>query len=121
MSKERRINESEIVDCHTHASGIDAFNFFIPRVPSTQSIAELEEKITRNGVSHCIVFPMPCSLYYNPRVILDEGRLQPSGLEDFPYEMENKALLYEVGLSSGCFLPFLAIDPKEKIDRKSVV
>jgi len=121
MSKERwvnEVNEEVVVDCHTHASGIDAFNFFVPRAPSSQSINELEEKITRAGVSYCIVFPMPFTLYYNPRLALKEGKLQPSGLENFPYEVENKTLLYEVGLSSGRFIPFLAIDPKEKVEKQ---
>lgn len=118
MSKEKEIRDLEIIDSHTHASGIEAFNFFIPRVPSTQSIAELGRKMAENGVSYAIVFPMPFSLYYNPRIVLNENKLQPSGLEDFPYEVENRALMYEVSLSSGCFLPFLAIDPKEEIEKQ---
>ena len=118
MNKERQIKDLEIIDCHSHASGIEAFNFFIPRVPSTQSITELERKMAGNGVSYAIVFPMPFSLYYNPRVVLNENKLQPSGLEDFPYEAENKALMHEVSSSSGCFLPFLAIDPKEEVEKQ---
>jgi Predicted metal-dependent hydrolase of the TIM-barrel fold len=61
---------------------------------------------------------MPFTLYYNPKLVVEEGKLQPSGLENFPYEAENKALLYEVGLSSGHFIPFLAIDPKEKVEKQ---
>jgi len=119
MIREREIKDLQTIDCHTHASGIEVFNFFIPRVPSTQSIAELERKMVSNGVSYAIVFPMPFSLYYNPRIVLSENRLHPSGLEDFPYEVENKALLHEVSLSAGCFLPFLAIDPKEKVEEQA--
>lgn len=119
MKKEIFISEGRIIDCHTHASGIDAFNYFVPRLPSTQSIAELEKKLNENGVSYCIVFPMPFSLYYNPKLAMEKGKLQPSGWEDFPYEKENKALLYETGFSSNSFLPFLAIDPKEKIENQA--
>lgn len=118
VNKERDIGDLQIVDGHTHASGIEGYNFFIPRVPSSQSIAELERKMVFNGISFAIVFPMPFSLYYNPRVVLNENRLQPSGLEDFPYEVENKALMHEVSFSSGCFLPFLAIDPKERVEKQ---
>lgn len=82
MKKEIFISEEGIVDAHTHASGIDAFNYFVPRLAS------------------------------------EKGRLQPSGLEDFPYEKESKALLYETNLSSNCFLPFLAIDPREKVNNQ---
>lgn len=116
MKKEIFISEGEIVDGHTHASGIDAFNYLVPRLPSTQSINELEKKMKENGVSYCLVFPMPFSLYYNPRLASEKGKLQPSDLEDFPYEKENKALLYETSFSSNCFLPFLAIDPKQKVN-----
>jgi len=72
--------------------------------------------MNENDISYCIVFPMPFSLYYNPRLVLEKGKLQSSGWEDFPYEKENKALLYETSFSSNCFLPFLAIDPKEKVN-----
>lgn len=118
MKKEIIISEGKIVDCHTHASGIDAFNYFVPRLPSTQSINELEKKMKENDISYCIVFPMPFSLYYNPKLVLEKGKLQPSGLEDFPYEKENKALLYEANFSNNCFFPFLAIDPKEKVNNQ---
>ena len=114
MSKEH-ISESSIIDCHTRASGVEAYNFFIPRLPFAQSIAELEKKMAENKISYCIVFPMPFSLYYDPRLAVRNNILRASGLEDFPYQVENKALLYEVGLSSKCFLPFLAVNPKEKV------
>ncbi len=118
MKKEIIISEGKIIDGHTHASGIDVFNYFVPRLPSTQSINELGKKMKDNDISYCLVFPMPFSLYYNPRLASEKGRLQSSGLEDFPYEKENKALLYEVSLSSDCFLPFLAIDPREKVNNQ---
>lgn len=119
MNKER-INDLSIIDCHTHASGIDAYNFFIPRLPSTHSVAELERKIIDNKISYCIVFPMPFTLYYDPKEAVCNNKLQPSGLEDFPYQTENKALLHEVNFSSKskCFFPFLAIDPNEKVNEQ---
>lgn len=118
MRKEQEIDDIEIIDGHTHASGIEAFNFFTPRLPSSQSIAELEAKMVRSGVAFAVVFPMPSTLYYNPRILLSDDTLQPSGLEDFPYEVENRALMYEVSVSLGHFLPFLAIDPKEEVEKQ---
>jgi len=116
LSKE--IRDSEIIDAHTHASGIDMYNFFLPRAPSTQSVAELGEKMVASGVSCAVVFPMPFSFYYSPREVLRTGELRPSGLEDFPYEKENQALMYEVGFVPGYFLPFLAIDPGEEVEKQ---
>lgn len=115
----RRIEE-DIIDVHTHATGIDILNYFTPRVPSTQSLLEIRGKLTRYGISQAVVFPFPGSLYYNPRLILEKNIWEPSGMEDFPYQQANMALLAEIrirGLHEQ-FLPFLAIDPLEKADEQ---
>lgn len=110
----------EIIDTHTHATSIDILNFFTPRVPSTQSLAELRKKMAICGVSRAIVFPFPGTLYYNPRKILLEDVWEPSGLEDFPYQQENLVLLEEIEARGWkkFFFPFLAFDPREKVDQQ---
>lgn len=109
-----------IIDAHTHATGIDVLNFFTPRIPSTQSLAELKRKMEICGVSSAIVCPFPGTIYYNPRKILLENIWEPSGLEDFPYQQENLVLLEEIKLRGWeeFFFPFLAFDPKEKADQQ---
>ena len=115
-----RNKEFEIIDVHTHATGIDILNFFTPRIPSTQSLAELKGKMEACGVSSAIVCPFPGTIYYDPRKILSENIWEPSGLEDFPYQQENLVLLEEIEARGWkkSFFPFLAFDPKEKVDQQ---
>lgn len=115
-----RNKEFEIIDVHTHATGIDILNFFTSRIPSSQSLAELKRKMEACGINTAIVCPFPGTIYYNPRKILSESIWEPSGLEDFPYQQENSTLLAEIRLRrwEKFFFPFLAFDPKEKVNQQ---
>ncbi|PIQ69798.1 hypothetical protein COV89_03865 [Candidatus Shapirobacteria bacterium CG11_big_fil_rev_8_21_14_0_20_40_12] len=115
-----RNKEFEIIDVHTHATGIDILNFFTPRIPSTQSLAELKGKMEASGITRAVVFPFPGTLYYNPKKILLENVWEATGLEDFPYQQENLALMAEIRLRQweSSLLPFLAFDPIEKVDQQ---
>jgi len=115
-----RNNKFEIIDVHTHATGIDILNFFAARIPSTQSLMELKSKMEACGVSSAIVCPFPGTIYYDPRKILSENIWEQSGLEDFPYHQENSVLLKEIEIRKWkkFFFPFLAFDPKEKVDQQ---
>ena len=84
--------ELGIVDVHTHAGGIDIFNFARGRYPTTQNARDLVLKAHLNDIDHVVVFPMPTPLYYDLRKYL-RGQLEPGGIEEFPYEASNKSLL----------------------------
>lgn len=112
-----REEKEAIIDSHTHA-GIDAYNFFTPRYPFCQSLRDLRAKAKRNGVNFIICFPMPLPFYYHPLKVIKSQKWIATDLEDFPYQRSNEALLYEARLFSGCALPFLAIDPKEKVKQQ---
>lgn len=99
---------------------MDILNYFTPRIPSVQSLGELKGKLDKCGVSRAVVFPFPGTFYYNPHRILKQNIWEPSGLEDFPYQQENLVLLEEIKARrwEKFFLPFLAFDPKEKVDQQ---
>lgn len=114
------MKELEIIDIHTHATGLDVLNFYTPRIPSVQSLTELDAKMKECGVKKAAVFPFPGTLYYNPLKILNENIWEPSGLENFPYQVENRALLAEIRIRNWKekFYPFLAFDPKERVEEQ---
>jgi predicted TIM-barrel fold metal-dependent hydrolase len=59
---------------------------------------------------------MPTSTYYDLKLLSENSELVPSGQQDFPYQKENEFLLYECELfGEGHTLPFLAINPREKV------
>jgi hypothetical protein len=108
-----------IIDAHTHAGGIDFYNFFIPRYPIAQSVRDLIFKMDCLDVDYAIVLPMPFPVYYDPRRVKDDKWIS-TGLEKFPYQLLNNALLYEIetgGYQSRLF-PFLAIDPRKKTNEQ---
>ncbi|RJR25445.1 hypothetical protein C4578_01420 [Candidatus Microgenomates bacterium] len=109
--------EIELIDSHIHATGIDFLNYYTPRIPSTHSLKETISEISEGGISKAVIFPFPGTLYYNPTKILKFGSWEPSGLEDFPYQVENSSLLREIKIENAdsFFFPFLAFDPKEKV------
>lgn len=121
MTKEidlSKLSRSDIIDSHTH-SGFDGMNFFRGRFPATQNTKDLVDKVTGAGVRFLIVSPMATSTYYNLRILAENLELSPSGQQDFPYQRENAFLLYECRLLGGKrVLPFLAINPLEKVDEQ---
>src|SRR5579859_2197615 len=120
MSKLTR-NQLGITDAHTHAGGIDFYNLIKTRHPMTQSVRDLVLKAKIQHIDNLIVFPMPMALYFDPVQLVKNQRWEPSGLEDFPYQLSNKALLYEANaFARGTVLPFMAIDPKNKVDEQAM-
>lgn len=108
-----------VTDIHTHAGGIDLFNLIKLRTPITQSVKDLVLKAKLNHVFHVVAFPMPMPLYYDAIKIVQHQIWEPSGLEKFPYELTNNALLYESSIfGEDIVLPFMAIHPKEKVSEQ---
>ena len=114
-----KLNEKKdiVIDSHAHG-GVDAYNFFVPRHPLYQSLKDLVFKAKEGGVSFIVCFPMPLPFYYHPLKVIKNQEWIATGLEDFPYQKSNEALLYETSLSSKCVLPFLAIDPREAVKQQ---
>ena len=81
-----------------------------------QSVDDLVEKANNQGVARIITFLFPSTSYYDPR-----ERGKASGLQDFPYQVENEALLKSCECHKDKVFPFLCIDPgvkqKEQLDR----
>lgn len=106
-----------IVDCHTHAGAPDTANRARNFQPAEQPIKELKEKMAIAGVNRAIVFPFPSTTYYDVDVFNKEKRLVPSGLQPFPYAVENQELLSQCQDEAG-FYPFACIDPKEQTEKQ---
>ena len=108
-----------IVDIHTHAGGMDLFEFFSISTSCAQSVSDIILKAEINDINQIVVFPMPAVPYYNIKKILDSQIWIPSGLEDFPYCISNQVLLNEIReCNTEKVLPFLIIDPIEKISEQ---
>lgn len=110
--------QTDLIDVHSHV-GVDLRNLFRLRYPIAQSVRDLVLKAKLNHIDRLVVFPIPMSFYYSPVQTTGNSDWILSGFERFPYEMSNKALLYETDLfGDGMVLPFMAIHPKEKIDEQ---
>lgn len=109
MANLKELNISEAWDCHTHSGGVDFYNMFQGNIPYTQSVDDLVKKATDVGITHIITFPFPSTSYYNPTRVD-----KISGLQDFPYQIENNALLKSCDFYQGRVFPFLCIDPRVK-------
>jgi len=118
MSKETEISQirkEALIDIHTH-SGFDGMHLFKLRYPAFQNITDLRMKVAGCGIDYFVTSPMPISTYYDLKILAEKLELVPSGQQNFPYQKENAFLLYECELfGKGCALPFLAINPREKI------
>lgn len=106
-----------IIDCHTHAGFPDMANHARNFQPSEQPIKELKEKMVVAGVNRAIVFPFPSTTYYDVDIFNKERRLIPSGLQPFPYAVENQELLAQCQ-DEKCFYPFACIDPSEQTENQ---
>lgn len=110
--KELGIN---IVDSHTHSGGTDTYNYFIGNTPHTQAVGDLALKASLAEVDKVITTPFPGSSYYDARILVEEGRREPSGLQDFPYQKENLVLVSDCKRIGEMFIPFACIDPIHKV------
>lgn len=108
-----------IIDAHTHTAGVDFYNLFIPRYPLAQSTKDLMFKMDSLGIDYAIVLPMPFPMYYDPREVRRNNKWVQTGLEEFPYQVLNKSLLYETANYQDRVFPFLAVDPREKVDEQA--
>ena len=109
MANLKELGISGAWDCHTHSGGVDFFNMFKGNLPYVQSVDDLVEKASNEGIKNLITCPFPSTSYYDPR---ERGRA--SGLQDFPYQVENEALIRSCEYHKDKIFPFLCIDPGAK-------
>lgn len=111
-----------VIDVHSHSGSTDYYNLFSDELPNTQSVDDLLLKAKLAGVEKIVTFPLPSTSYYNPKILVEKGERRPSGLQDFPYQNENKSLLLgcKYATDSNMVFPFMCIDPsvkqKEQLD-----
>lgn len=100
------------IDAHTH-SGTDNYNLFARRYPSSQSVPDLVSKVGANGLRFAVNFVAPGShFYFDFPSMTKSGLLLPLPEEDYPYQVANRQMLYEVDLlGGGNIFPFFTIFP----------
>ncbi len=118
MTSLSELGINEIVDCHTHSGGTDTYNFFAGNIPHTQSVEDLALKARQNGVDRVVTFPFPGSSYYNARLLVTEGKRVPSGLQDFPYQVENLVTARDCQTTGQNLIAFACVDPTIKINEQ---
>jgi predicted TIM-barrel fold metal-dependent hydrolase len=112
-SKLREIKKHvSTIDIHTHSCGIDQYNYQKPRLHMTQSLRDLELKEGFASVDWFLTSPMPSTTYYDTR------NFKSIGLDQFPFQLSNQALLYECKFYGKKALPFLSIHPTKKVDEQ---
>ncbi len=114
----KEVGISGVIDCHTHSGGTDAYNYFAGNIPHSQSVADLLLKTRMSGVDRVITFPFPGSTYYNTQKLIEEGKREPSGLQRFPYEVENIVLARECGSYQEEVIPFACVDPTTEVQKQ---
>src|SRR3989344_3000715 len=97
------------IDVHSHCGGIDMWNYQFRRLHMTQSMRDLALKMSIAGIDYFVVYPLASTTYFDCRTF------EPSGIDGFPYELGNKALLYESQLFGPNALVFPAIHPKVRV------
>lgn len=103
-------------DAHSHSGGLDLFNLNTKDYPVSSDLYLFTQLIQKRGVSGAFVFPMPTSLYYNYSDYIANKLFIPSGLCDFPFELENMQLLVEKEIITNVqIMPFMAFSIKDKI------
>jgi predicted TIM-barrel fold metal-dependent hydrolase len=102
-----------IIDAHSHSGGIDMYAFQHDCSHMTQNMRDLSKKMKEAEIDYFIVFPLASAIYFDTR------KFTKSGLEDWPYQLNNRALFYELNFSGENALPFAimnpSIDVKEQI------
>lgn len=111
----KKKNKLFLMDSHVHTAGVEFFNLFVPCAPLAQGTRDIVEKMDKSGIDSAIAFPMSFPLYYDPREVRLSGEWIPTGLEEFPYQTLNSALLFETRDYADKLFPFFAIDPREKV------
>jgi len=103
-----------VIDAHTHSGGVDLYNMYCGRMPFVQSVDDLVYKAEMAGVEKVITFPFPSTGYYDTRKLIETGEIYSSGLQDFPYQIENEILIKSCEPYKNKIIPFLCIDPNRK-------
>lgn len=105
------------IDIHTHI-GVEEKRVFHRLHPYCLSAEELLRQMDESQIDYAVVFPFPHSMYFDPR---DYLALKPTGLMNYPYEIENKHTIYESEqFGQGRLLPFVCIDPIREVDKQIV-
>lgn len=97
------------LDSHSHSGGIDLYNYQHTRLHTTQNMRDLALKMQLAGIDYFVVYPMASSTYFDSITFL------PTRIDDFPYELSNKSLIYESGLFGTNASIFPAVHPTEKV------
>lgn len=120
MPSLKELGLNKAIDCHTHSGGVDHYNLFSGNLPISQSVDDLMLKSKASEIDKVITFPFPSTNYYDTRKLVESNERVNSGLQKFPYQIENMALIRGCEESSEKLLPFMCIDPsshtKEQID-----
>lgn len=102
----------ELYDIHSH-SGEQKNNIFNEKIEDLKrnSIPELLEKY-EDRIDKIVNFPMPGTVYFN----YDGGNINDE-ISSYPYQVENEELLKAIEKydKNEKILPFLCINPKEKV------
>ena len=108
-----------IIDSHTHI-GEDTINFYNDEEPKSQTAEQLVRKMKVNGVERAVVFACPAPIYYDPHSAdFMDSPLEPSGLDLYPYRMENRDIL-NVAKKYGQLIPYLCVQPHSNKNMKAV-
>jgi hypothetical protein len=114
MPSLKELGIENVIDSHTHSGGTDTYNFFMGNIPHSQAVEDLELKAKLSGVNKVITTPFPGTSYFNAKVLVTEGRKEPSGQQDFPYQQENFVLVND-SKRFEIIIPFACVDPTTKV------
>ncbi len=106
------------IDCHTHSAGADYYNLLKGGLPMVQSTEDLLFKSKDSGVGKVVTFPFPNTGYYDIRMLAERGVRRSSGVQEYPYQVENRALVSECKNWKEDTLPFVSIDPTTRVEQQ---
>jgi predicted TIM-barrel fold metal-dependent hydrolase len=119
MRLTRSILSGKLIDCHTHAIGIDLNMMYDYLYPSTSDLIQLSTTIRNCGIDFAITFSMPTSLYFDIVTYRSSGKFISTGFGDYPFEYENKTLLAQVEkFELNNILPFVSFSLNDKVEEQ---
>lgn len=109
------LKSQNIIDCHTHV-GISISNYIASQsYPYAMSVEDLVVRMDLLGIDASAVFPLDSSYY---PLYGGKNKVCAEVASKFPYEKENRNLLYEVydvfPQYSGRLYPFVMFDPSQE-------
>lgn len=119
MKKPRKQFDGKLIDVHTHAEGIDFYNYTHNFTPTSMETVLLSQIVEKSKIDLAVTFPIQNTLYFNPNSYISNQDFLPTGIMRFPFEMENARLLDVIK----CFgieniLPFLSFSLNDKVDEQ---